>query len=320
MAITVVVRMATGDDARLTFDGLQSIVIGRGASCDVRLPDASVSHRHASLRMQSADLVLVDEGSSNGTFVGGVRVAPRTSRVVRSGDTVRLGRMWIEVRIDRSPVTRDAAVATRNLALSLIAASLDAEGRDQTTTVQVVEGPDQGAVLALTEEERPYSVGRAATCDLPLADGDASREHARIVRRGMTVLLRDLGAKNGTWLGDSRVAELAEVTWRTTQMVRIGRTVLALREPVGDALASIEQAPDEAMAAEEPMAPAPGPLPPSVPPPVEATSAAPVGPVPQAALPRARRGAWSVIDLTVMAAAVAVLALSIAGLVWLLRG
>jgi pSer/pThr/pTyr-binding forkhead associated (FHA) protein len=321
MAITVVVRMATGEDARLTFDGLQSIVIGRGASCDVRLPDASVSHRHASLRMQSADLVLVDEGSSNGTFVGGVRVAPRTSRVVRSGDTVRLGRMWIEVRIDRSPVTRDAAVATRNLALSLIAASLDAEGRDQTTTVQVVEGPDQGAVLALAEEERPYSVGRAATCDLPLADGDASREHARIVRRGIAVVLRDLGAKNGTWLGESRVAELAEVTWRTTQMVRIGRTVLALREPVGDALASIEQAPDEAIAPEEPIAAAPAPLPASVPPPAEPTSATPGVMLPRAAHPpRARRGTWSVVDLAVMAAAVGVLALSIAGLVWLLRG
>src|SRR6516162_9026104 len=135
MPITVIVRSASEGDgtspalpergrtpegtpeSRLTFDGTQRIVIGRGPSCDVRLPDATVSHRHASLRAQGADFVLVDEGSTNGTFVGGVRVAARTSRIVRTGDLVRLGRMWLEMRIDHRPITRDVAAATRELAL-----------------------------------------------------------------------------------------------------------------------------------------------------------------------------------------------------------
>ncbi|HEY8091005.1 MAG TPA: FHA domain-containing protein, partial [Polyangiaceae bacterium] len=97
MPLTLLVRATNLGEARLTFDGMQPVVVGRGASCDVRLPEPSVSFRHASFRAQGTDYVVTDEGSSNGTFVGGVRVEPRTSRVVRSGDLVRVGRVWIEL-------------------------------------------------------------------------------------------------------------------------------------------------------------------------------------------------------------------------------
>lgn len=325
MPITVLVRSATGGEARLTFDGMQSVVLGRGASCDVRLPDPSVSHRHASLRAQGQDFVLVDEGSANGTFVGGVRVAPRTSRIVRSGDTARLGRVSIELRIDQSPVTRDLGSATRGIALALVAQALAAMGEDATPKLRVVEGRDQGLTLALAEEGRAYTLGRAPECDLPLADGDASREHAEVVRRGGVVRVRDLGTKNGTWLGESALRADGEGLWRPALMLRIGRTVLALEEPVGDALARIESAPDEPIEAEE-ATPAGPPSTPADPAPKstgpEPASAAPVAVVPtRAAAPRKppRRG-WSAADLMVMAAALGVLALSLAGLIWLLRG
>lgn len=319
MPVTVIVRPGNGSESRLTFDGTQRIVLGRGAGCDVRLPDPSVSVRHASLRAQGADFVLVDEGSSNGTFVGDVRVAPRTSRMIRSGEHARLGRVWIEVRFDHSPITRDLAAATRDLALAFVAEALDAIGADPTMQIMVVEGPDQGAVLALSEEGRTYVTGRAAGCDLPLADADASREHTQFVRRGGTVFVRDLKAKNGTWLGEARVPDDREVPWRTTQMVQLGRTVLALREPISEALARIEGAPDEPLPVGEAVPP------PQVapPPPVEEsapTSAAPVVdlPAPVRAPPKPRAG-WSGVDLIVMAVALGVLALSVAGLVWLLR-
>jgi pSer/pThr/pTyr-binding forkhead associated (FHA) protein len=326
MPISVLVRSATGGDARLTFDGMQSVVLGRGASCDVRLPDASVSHRHASLRAQGMDFVLVDEGSSNGTFVGGVRVAPRTSRIVRSGDVVRLGRVWIELRIDQSPVTRDLGSATREVALALVSQALAAMGTDLTMKVRVLEGRDQGLVLALSEEGRTYTLGRGPECDLPIADGDASREHATLVRRGTEVKVRDLGAKNGTWLGETALPADRDAAWRPALMLRIGRTVLALEEPVGDALARIEVGPDERMPIEETV-PEPEPSSPAV---AEApasaarepASAAPMVEVPSLPEPAKKRprSGWAPADLMVMAAALGVLALSIAGLIYLLRG
>jgi pSer/pThr/pTyr-binding forkhead associated (FHA) protein len=310
MPITVIIRFAASEMC-LTFDETQRVVIGRGASCDVRLPDASVSHRHAYLRRQGTDFVLVDEASTNGTFVGGVRVAPHTTRIVRSGDLIRIGRVWLELRVDQSPVTRDVAVATRDLALALVSKAMAAHGKDIQTTVRVVEGGDQGATLVLAEQGRRYVLGRGPQCDLSLSDSDASREHALVECRGKLVFVRDLGAKNGTWLGDVRGPEGQEVVWHPKQMMRIGRTVLALEEPVAAELAAIEDGPDEVL-------PAGGPVESGV---NESSNAARVATSPEheTRVAARRSGGWSIADLVVMATAVSVLALSIAGLFWLLR-
>jgi pSer/pThr/pTyr-binding forkhead associated (FHA) protein len=328
LAITVTVRHGDGGDTRLTFDGTQRVVIGRGAGSDVRLPDASVSHRHASLRAQGADFVILDEGSTNGTFVGSVRIASRTSRVVRSGDKVRVGRIWIEVRLDQSPVTRDVAAATKDLAFALVSQAMAVIGTDRTPRVTVVEGRDQGASLPLTEEGRVYVIGRAPSCDLPLDDADCSREHLDVALRAGVAHLRDRGAKNGTLLGDAFAPPDREVPWRPTMMVRVGRTVLALDEPVARALAEIEDAPDEPTDDAPPPPAAPAPPAPTAP---AAESAAEERSVAEISALEAseelersnkkrRASGWSVTDLLVMAAAVTVLALSLAGLVWLLRG
>ncbi|HEX3770151.1 MAG TPA: hypothetical protein VHV30_04770, partial [Polyangiaceae bacterium] len=120
-----------------------------------------------------------------------------------------------------------------------------------------------------------------------------------------------------------------EVPWRPAIMVRIGRTVLALDEPVARALAEIEHAPDEATNEAPPPPPEPVVAAPAGTPAseggVEDRGAAAVAEVELVeALAKSEkkrpRSGWSVTDLFVMAAAIGVLALSLAGLVWLLRG
>lgn len=64
------------------------VVIGRGSDADVRLPDTGVSRRHAELRREGDDIVLVDLGSTNGSIVNG----RRAERVrLSSGDRIQLG-------------------------------------------------------------------------------------------------------------------------------------------------------------------------------------------------------------------------------------
>ncbi len=178
MPITVVVRSGAGNEPALTFDGMQRVVIGRGAGCDVRLPDPSVSHRHASLHADGAEFLLTDEGGTNGTYVGDVRIAPHTSRIVRSGDAVRLGRVWLELRLDHQPATRDLALATREIALAIVARAMSRDGQATVPRVLVAEGPDRGAAFSLGEAGRAYVIGRGPECDVLLADRDASPEHA----------------------------------------------------------------------------------------------------------------------------------------------
>ncbi len=78
----------------LTFDGSRHevrkrrVVIGRSHDCDVQLPDANVSRRHAELRQEGASYWIVDLGSTNGIEVNGKRV--RRAKL-RDGDTITLG-------------------------------------------------------------------------------------------------------------------------------------------------------------------------------------------------------------------------------------
>src|SRR6476659_1798650 len=104
MPVTIYVRSADENAPAescpsLTFDGPR-VVIGRGPSCEVRLPDASVSHRHATIQVAAGGISVTDEGSRNGTFVGNRKLAVRATYTLRSGELVRGGRVWLELRSD----------------------------------------------------------------------------------------------------------------------------------------------------------------------------------------------------------------------------
>ena len=72
------------------------LVIGRSRQCDVTVPDPTVSRVHACVRLFGDDWFIDDLGSTNGTWVNGVRVRAGTS--VASGDRLRFGRSTFLVR------------------------------------------------------------------------------------------------------------------------------------------------------------------------------------------------------------------------------
>ena len=51
-----------------------SLLIGRGATCDLRLPERAVSRRHARLRYAEGAWFIQDQDSAGGTYVNGRRV------------------------------------------------------------------------------------------------------------------------------------------------------------------------------------------------------------------------------------------------------
>ena len=64
-------------------------LLGRGTDCDLRLVDPGVSRHHAELRVENDQVVLVDRGSTNGTFVNG---QPVRRVALTNGTHVTLGR------------------------------------------------------------------------------------------------------------------------------------------------------------------------------------------------------------------------------------
>jgi pSer/pThr/pTyr-binding forkhead associated (FHA) protein len=65
--------------------------VGRSHSADLRLDDLSVSRRHAILEVGTEPRIL-DDRSSNGTFVNGARVDQAT---LRNGDEIAVGRVLL---------------------------------------------------------------------------------------------------------------------------------------------------------------------------------------------------------------------------------
>jgi pSer/pThr/pTyr-binding forkhead associated (FHA) protein len=65
--------------------------IGHGSQNDLVLDDDSVSKTHARLEYDAGDWRLTDLGSTNGTYIDGVRLAPEVPMPINSGATARFG-------------------------------------------------------------------------------------------------------------------------------------------------------------------------------------------------------------------------------------
>jgi pSer/pThr/pTyr-binding forkhead associated (FHA) protein len=351
MPVTVVVRSGRGEKVvengrksafSITFDA-PMIVIGRGEGCDVRLPDPSVSHRHATIRQRGSEYLLIDEGSTNGTFMGTVKLGAHAPRILRHGDLARIGRVWIELRFDAPAPTGQTQLATKELALALVARALEAQGETGGPRIVVVEGPDTGKALALDEPARAYFVGRGHEADLVLEDTDASRRHVQIVRRADQVLVRDMASKNGSSLGGMPLATDRDRAWKIGEQLVIGSDLFSYEHPAVEALGELELLGDEKIRGDDRIPP-PDPTAPGTDRNGSSDAAAgaaanakdggpgmaepdggnaPIAEVPrgEARAPKRKRpGAWSGTDLLVVLLAMGVLGLSVLGLFWLFRG
>ncbi len=66
--------------------------IGRDPNNGVPLPnDTNSSRKHATISASGSDYSVTDNGSSNGTFLNGVRIPANTPQVLRVGDEVQIG-------------------------------------------------------------------------------------------------------------------------------------------------------------------------------------------------------------------------------------
>jgi two-component system response regulator GlrR len=92
----------------------------------------------------------------------------------------------------------------------------------QRLRVQVVEGPDKGLSLDFEDTIR---IGKRDLADLVLSDPTVSSLHCEIANRG-ELILRDLGSKNGTFVGNVRVIE---AVLPPNEPIRVGATVLQVR-------------------------------------------------------------------------------------------
>lgn len=77
--------------------------IGRG-EVELRFDDSSLSRHHATIFRENERIWILDENSTNGTFVNGVEVAPNGT-ILSSGDSIRIGNeMTLQFKIEKATV------------------------------------------------------------------------------------------------------------------------------------------------------------------------------------------------------------------------
>ncbi|MDF2693379.1 MAG: Response regulator of zinc sigma-54-dependent two-component system [Labilithrix sp.] len=92
--ITVVSGPDAGRSIRVDESTPDRALVGQSAAADLPLGDRLVSRRHLAMEVKGHDLRLEDLGSTNGTYVGGLRIV---QVLLRGGEQITLGRTTLEI-------------------------------------------------------------------------------------------------------------------------------------------------------------------------------------------------------------------------------
>jgi pSer/pThr/pTyr-binding forkhead associated (FHA) protein len=190
------------------------LVVGRAADCGLAHENPALSRHHARIFHAGGVWRVEDLGSANGTTVGDVRVS---SQVLTNGADIVFGGALHY----RFVLTARGAVPGNSV-------------WNQLCCLQLAPvAPGRPFML----RRRLTVVGRDPTADLRLDHAQVSGIHARILRHGSRVVLRDTGSRNGTTINDVAVSEAALAPGDRVSFGDIAFVVRRSFMPTGPAIA-----------------------------------------------------------------------------------
>lgn len=195
--------------------GAAGLKLGRGKQVgnDIVLEsDGMISRKHARLVFEAGRVVLYDEGSANGTFVGSERVVPGRGVPLDDGDSFVLGQTRVTLQLEGgdpgtvpSPFGGAAATPTPSTAYALVT--------------------EDGTRYPLASR---MLLGRALTDDIVLVGEGISAQHARITQRDGIALIEDLGSTSGTVVNGERIPTSFPVALYPGDTITLGAATLRL--------------------------------------------------------------------------------------------
>jgi adenylate cyclase len=115
---------ATGSPS-VVISGGRPFTVGRVASCDLPIQDPTVSRRHAELELAGAGVRVRDVGSTNGTYLDGVRII---DALATPGSRVAFGKVDFEVQV-QEPAESELELADEGALDATILRQLPVSGR-----------------------------------------------------------------------------------------------------------------------------------------------------------------------------------------------
>jgi len=164
MKVSLVMFREDGNRREFPLDPGRTI-IGRREECDLRIPLAEISRRHAQITVSEKDrkVVIKDLGSSNGTYLNNRRLT--AEHTLSPGDHVILGPVVFTVRIDGEPKevrpvqTRLEAKQTSSREAAAAAPKRQDEDSDvfddddPISALEALAASDETAALDLNEDD-----------------------------------------------------------------------------------------------------------------------------------------------------------------------
>lgn len=183
-------RIKAGSGSGHTFNlDKPEAVLGRDPAVDIVIESPGVSRRHARIYQVDQTYMIEDLGSSNGTFVNGVRISEPVR--LKHGDEIRLGQVLaLELRLPVTAETMMEGAAIEQQATMMetpqgIGATMIGEDIIQSMTavppqLTVTVAGEKSVVYPLTQSV--IHIGRAPENEIQIESRIVSREHARIER------------------------------------------------------------------------------------------------------------------------------------------
>ncbi|MBZ0236401.1 MAG: sigma 54-interacting transcriptional regulator [Deltaproteobacteria bacterium] len=224
--------MFVGDRSfRHALDGA-TCTIGRAADCNLQIDDASVSRRHAVVRLGSSGASIEDLGSHNGTRVNGATIHDATPVV--GGDLISIGEATCLLQLPARPWSGELDLHI----LSRLESELDRARRyDRRVAILLwtIDAPLEGVVpLIAPLVRRCDAVGALRDHELlgvfPELDLD---EATTIAERGLESIRPITGARVG-------IAAYPQDGRDATSLLDAARDALAGAERIGRAEAAIQ--------------------------------------------------------------------------------
>jgi DNA-binding NtrC family response regulator len=189
------------------------MVLGRGESSDVVIPDPSVSRQHVALHFDGTRCLLEDL-SGHGTLVAG---QPMRRGELPDGADLSLGPWRAVFRLYGTGATEGPTGVGQRTDVQAREAS-----EDESLPAQV--RVKQGTTEFIHEiRDDCFTIGKDPSNAVVIQDRFLSGQHLKVTRSEGGFQVLDLNSTNGTFLGGTRIFE-AEVSLNT--VLRVGETEL----------------------------------------------------------------------------------------------
>jgi diguanylate cyclase (GGDEF)-like protein len=121
--------------------------------------------------------------------------------------------------LEGAPVSAEDSQAKNKTVVTVVSRLAEKPAAKEACLV-VIYGTDLGRKFNLNQPA--LTVGRSSKSDLQVDQESVSRSHAKIINTGKTIILRDLGSTNGTYVNDELIDEYV---LRDGDFIKIGRTI-----------------------------------------------------------------------------------------------